>query len=230
MDIKNSKMDLSVSVLKGLAGTIPILGSLIGEVLGNIIPNQRIDRICALIQIMDAKLKTLEKSTIEKFFTNPLFVDLLEDGFIQASRALSSDRIEHIASLLVNTLSEDEINYNKTKRFLILLSELTDQEILILGSKYYSWSEFPEYHERHKESLKTTIPTLASEENEIEEYFLHDSYLQHIAQLGLLKQTYNFKTKFNHALTDLEVDMQPAGYALTKLGDKFLQFLQSKDA
>lgn len=96
----------------------------------------------------------------------------------------------------------------------------------LLASKYFSWREFPDFHERHREILKTPEPSYVSDQKEIDKYDLYETYMQHLAQLGLLKNEFKFKAGFNHGLTDFEVDMKPSGYSLTKLGEHFLRFIE----
>ena len=45
MNTENTKKDYAVSIGKGILGAIPIVGPLMAETVGSIIPNQRIDRI-----------------------------------------------------------------------------------------------------------------------------------------------------------------------------------------
>ena len=43
--IENTKTDSDIYLLKSIFGTIPFAGSILSEVVGQIIPNQRLDRI-----------------------------------------------------------------------------------------------------------------------------------------------------------------------------------------
>ncbi|HCG5264167.1 TPA: hypothetical protein NJZ15_002882 [Vibrio parahaemolyticus] len=87
--MKLEKTDVAAILGKGLAGAIPIVGPLAAEVIGAVIPNQRMERIESLLESLEAKVKEAEIHNIEAKFSQPEFVDLLEDGFIQASKALS---------------------------------------------------------------------------------------------------------------------------------------------
>jgi hypothetical protein len=61
MNISANRIDLAVSITKGFIGIVPGIGSLIGEIIGVTIPNQRIDRLSKFVQILDAKLADVEK-------------------------------------------------------------------------------------------------------------------------------------------------------------------------
>ena len=41
----NTTTDIVTSLVKGGIGMVPAVGSLIAEIVGNVIPNQRVDRI-----------------------------------------------------------------------------------------------------------------------------------------------------------------------------------------
>ena len=56
-DIK--KNDLAAILGKGLLGVIPILGPLLSEIAGNLIPNQRIDRIASELEILESKIENI---------------------------------------------------------------------------------------------------------------------------------------------------------------------------
>ncbi|NIO19874.1 MAG: hypothetical protein GTN76_03830, partial [Candidatus Aenigmarchaeota archaeon] len=150
MDIKTTKKDLMVSFTKGVIGAAPFLGPLAAEVIENIIPNQRIDRIASFIEILDKKVAKLDRDRIKAKFTNPGFIDLLEDGFFQVARALTEERKEYIASIIKNSLSEEQVEYVEYKKLLSLLSELNDIEVIILNSHERFHMDDQEFFEKHK--------------------------------------------------------------------------------
>src|SRR4029453_11155872 len=106
METHPTKRDWAVILGKGILGAIPVVGSLAAEVLGAIIPNQRLDRIEILLHTLEARLSGLDRNQIEPRFRSPEFVDLLEEGMQQASRAIDSMRIEYIATLLKNSIAD----------------------------------------------------------------------------------------------------------------------------
>ncbi len=59
-------------------------------------------------------------------------IDLIEEGFVQASRSLSNERREYIANVVANGISDEEKNYADSKYILKLLGELNDQEVIWL--------------------------------------------------------------------------------------------------
>ncbi|MDW7646518.1 MAG: hypothetical protein SCI25_15955 [Desulfuromonadales bacterium] len=89
--------DLTAILSKGLIGAIPFVGPLAAEVVGAIIPNQRIDRLEAFLNKLEEKLEVADKNKVSESFSRPEQIDLLEDAFLQASRAMSDDRKDYLA-------------------------------------------------------------------------------------------------------------------------------------
>jgi len=48
--------DISAIIGKGLLGAIPFVGPMAAEIVGAVIPNQRIDRIESLLTLLESKL------------------------------------------------------------------------------------------------------------------------------------------------------------------------------
>jgi hypothetical protein len=103
MDTGTNKTDIAVAIGRGVIGAVPFVGPLIAEVMSVLIPNQRIDRWTRFIEWLDQKVAGLEQQRVQQEFSRPEFIDLLEDGFVHASRALSDERLEYLASLLKNS-------------------------------------------------------------------------------------------------------------------------------
>ena len=113
-------------------GAGPFAGSLLSELAGTIIPNQRLDRISKFVLILEGKLSNLEQEFIHSQLVNEKFSDLLEESARQAARSLSDERREYIANLITNSLSRQDIEYNESKHLLKILSELNDIEVVWL--------------------------------------------------------------------------------------------------
>ena len=86
--------DYIASAAKGFLGAAPFVGSLLAELVGNVIPNQRIDRIGLLAEKLEVKLGKLEQEFVKSQLTNMDFNDLFEEALRQASRATTEERLE----------------------------------------------------------------------------------------------------------------------------------------
>jgi hypothetical protein len=55
--IEENEVDILTTSFKGSAGMIPILGPYLAEIIGSLVPNQRIDRITTFLKLFYKKLK-----------------------------------------------------------------------------------------------------------------------------------------------------------------------------
>lgn len=125
-NIKHNWVDSVVALTKGAAGAIPYAGGLVGELLGTIIPHQRLDRMSRFLEQLAVRVSRLEPERLKAKLTDHETIDLLEDGIIQATRALSDERLRYLSALLAGNIAEDSSSYQETKRLLAIMSELTD--------------------------------------------------------------------------------------------------------
>jgi hypothetical protein len=226
----NTSTDIVTSLAKGITGAVPIVGSLISEIVGNIIPNQRVDRIVRFVRLLDERLGRIERAVLEARLLQPEVIDLLEDAFTQAARATSQDRLEHIASVVANGISAEELNQAQTKRMLWLLGQLDDAEIVILRSRLALTREDidldADFRNKHQELLAPDATHMGSSEDEFEEAALKRSYRAHLQDLGLVRA--RFKTPRRGELPEFDGDtgmLKAGGTEITRLGKMLLRHL-----
>ncbi|ACL62542.1 hypothetical protein [Methylobacterium nodulans] len=126
--------DRDVALARGALGLIPVVGSVIGELVTMTIPNQRAERLETYARHLGERLQALEPDALRKTFENPENVDLFEDGAFQSARALSDERRERIARIVARGLTSDERGRTEAKRILRLLSSVEDDHLIILAS------------------------------------------------------------------------------------------------
>lgn len=218
---KNNKNDLMAKVTRSIVGAVPFAGQLLCELVEEVIPNQKIDRLIRFVEILDKKLSALEKKFIEQEVQIEECADLFEEGLRQASRALSEERKEYIASLITNGLSSNDISYNESKHLLRILSEINDIEII--------WLRFhlvptiggdEEFREKHRNILKPINATLTATQEIRDKEALQNSYIQHLVQLGLLKNKYSSGLRFDSTGEDI---LKVTGHEITPLGRLLLR-------
>ncbi len=225
MTTESTKKDLSIAIGKGILGAIPFVGPLIAETVGATIPNQRIDRINDFLILLEEKIDEVHRETAKLKFQNEKFIDVLEDSMIQASRALTKERKEYIASLVANGIEEENIEHNQKKLLLNILSELSDTEIIILQSYGLPPSEDREFFEKHKDVLMPPHVTMrTSDENQINDKTLFDAQKNHLARLNLT--TLNYKKSKKGELPEFDPNtgmIKAQGYKITSLGRLLLK-------
>lgn len=194
------KADVAAILGKSLVGAIPFVGPLAAEIVGTIIPNQRIDRIESLLRLLEAKILENDQEKVKQRIVTPEYVDLMEDGFWQAGRALSEERKDYIASLLKNSLTDDELKYIEYKRLMSILGELNDLEILILKSTSIDrrGEEYKKFWELHGHLLE--LPSLVfneTTEGRIDKRAIYGAHTLHLTNIGLLSKKERFKDMFD---------------------------------
>lgn len=222
----NKDSNLTTIIAKGLLGGIPFVGPLAAEVVGSLIPNQRIDRIESFLRKLEAKINEEDKDNIMERIKNPESIDLLEDSFIQASRALSEERKDYIASLLKNSLTDEKLKYIEYKKLLILLGDLNDIEILML-KLYVLKRNSPEYNEflkLHRSTLAFRAPSRDSSQEEKDKYTVYQTHSRHLLSIGLLKSVFPRPREDTETMFDVdtgtllatETQITPLGRLLLK--------------
>ena len=186
-ELENKKEDLITSALKGICGSLPIVGPSIAEIIGYLIPNQRIDRIASFLEALESKINPEEKAKVEAKMLEEKSVDLMEDGFLQVARALSEERIEYIASLVKNGLTDEDLQQSAYKRLLFLLGEMNDIEVIILKSHSMYGAEEQEFWEKHKEILIGDVLTFPASQLEVDQNAIYKTYRANLARLDLLE-------------------------------------------
>lgn len=187
--LKPKAVDYVASAAKAALCAIPFIGSLLSELAGTTIPNQRIDRIVKFAEVLERRIATLEQEFIRTQFQEETFSDLLEEGLRQAAHSLSDERREYIASLISNSLTSEDIEYQESKHLLKKLDEINDIEVIWL--RYYlvpTMNGDNEFREKHAGTLKPVTRVMNSPQPIKDKGTLKDSYKQHLAQLGLLNE------------------------------------------
>jgi len=229
-ELATNATDRITGLAKGVFGVAPVVGPLTAEVIGNIIPNQRADRIVRFVQKLDERLKDLEQEALRSRTDDPLFVDVLEDAFFQAAKAVSDERLDHIANVVANGISAEELNHAETKRMLWLLDQLNDAEVVVLRSKLAMTREDfdvdVEFREKHTQLLAPDATYMGSSEDEFEEAALKTSYRCHLHDLGLTRT--RFKKPKRGELPEFDDKtglMKAQGTDITRLGKMLLRYL-----
>lgn len=218
--------DIAAILGKGLVGAIPFVGPLAAEIVGAIIPNQRIDRIESLLKLLESKITEDKKTKVEGKIITPESVDLIEDGFLQAARAISEERKDYIASLLKNSLTNDHLEYIEHKRLLSILGQLNDLEIIILKSYtlHQGDPDSEEFWKIHQDSLHPRSAYLDSTQKDVDKHVIHQTHKTHLASLGLLRPGFKRAKKGELPEFDDKTGMIKAnGYSITPLGRLLLR-------
>ena len=161
------RREVGVAVAKGVLGAIPIVGSLAAELFGALIPNRRMDRVEQLLTEISQRLGETDSERLRERFESPEFADILEEGAVQASRALSEDRLRAIAEVLTRGITEADVKHEQDKRLLEILGELNDSEVVLLASHTIKASLEPEWLAKHERVLQPRVAYIGAPEDDV---------------------------------------------------------------
>jgi hypothetical protein len=188
MDLKPGVPDRVAGIARAVLGAAPYVGPLLSEVVTELIPNQRIDRLAEFVGILNAKVEAVDRARLESQFRDPEFVDLLEDGFLHVARAISRERKEYIASLIANSLSSETLKHCQYKQLLSILRELSDPEVILLH--FYSKVGSDDHNElmaRHAEIIQGPMLSMGSSPEAFDLLALHEMHKANLQRLGLIR-------------------------------------------
>ena len=217
--------DALSKTLRSLAGIVPGAGQILCEIIDTVIPNQRIERLSEFTKILTLKLSSIEKEHLYKELKEKEeFIDLFEEGLRQASRALSKERKDYIASLIANSVSLQDISMIETKHILQLLGELNDIEIIWLRFYLvpYTLTKDQEFRNQHHTILSPVRTRISSKEEYKYKLAVENSYIEHLLRLNLLEYEYDDELDLNK---EIQAIVKPENYEITDLGTLLLKHI-----
>ncbi len=229
-ELESRPIDYVTTAAKGALGAVPFVGLLFAELAGNVIPNQRIDRITKFAVLLESRLGELERATLQARIATPEGADLLEEGMRQAASSLSAERREYISSLIANSLSGSDITDQESKHLLRILGELNDAEIIWL--RFYadaSISGDEDFRQKHAAVLDTEPAHMNSPQSVHDKNSLAKSYKLHLARLGLLQERLAVDQKTKLLKIDNQGRTEIKGYTLSSLGELMLRSIGLAD-
>lgn len=224
--------EVTATVLKTLIGYAPVVGPVLQEAIGFAIPSKKVERLYIFAQVLEDRVKYLEEDTARLKMQTEEFTDLLEDGLIQASRAMTDERRGYIASLLKNSITHDELGHIEKKKLLALLGELNDAEIIML--KFHSLTSAEhrsEFAKRHDTVFTPVERHFGVPQENLDRGALQDSYRSKLMEVGLLTPVYKRQDKGKTPEFDLTTGrLKAASLSVTQLGDLLLRFIDESPA
>jgi len=203
--------DRIAAALRGVAGVVPVVGSALAEIVTEIVPNQRLDRIETYLKLLGEEVSALDMYDASERMKRPDNVDLIEDGARQAARALTDERKRFIARAVAAGISADDRDKINEKRILGLLGELDDEEVLLLDA--YNSND----HEKFRR-LRPEPAFIGSPADVIDRDALYEAAGTKLERLSLLEQKVRLDSKTKLPEFDTFTG-RPKGYRqITRLG------------
>jgi hypothetical protein len=188
MDLEVNRSDQIAAVARSVAGFVPGFGNMIGEVITALIPDQRVERLTDYMKALNEKVKMLDTDIglVRDRLRKPDRLGIFEDGLIQAARSATEERRERIASVVARGICEEEFNYERSKKVLNTLDDLTDAEIITLKGYDLHGEEYREFAKLHPWVLKPASRIIGARSEEGERAALQDAWRLSLQRLGLI--------------------------------------------
>lgn len=222
---KNNRFDWTAIAAKASLSAIPVAGGFLAEVVGVLIPNQRIDRVAKYCSELDSELENLPEEVIKSLRNNEQFIELVEESFMRAARSSSDERRKYILNIVQNGITDGNAEMNNARYLLGLLSELNDNEVI--------WLRY--FHERaigdrsklqalHGNILAPVRVVLGSSKEERQRGAIQDSYREHLERLGLVENEVRMDKDLGVPEYDTFTHKPKTSYTrTTTLGDMLLE-------
>jgi hypothetical protein len=221
-------VDYRVAFYKSILGNIPLLGGLLAEVVGAIIPEQQNDRLRQFVEAIEAKIQDLDPEQVETRFQEPEFIDLLQESLTQAVRAVAQERIEHIAEIVHQSLSDQDHRYIHFKKLLYILKELNNLEVLMLCM--YGRRQDNDFWALHGDTTQVVKPAMGCAQADMDNYLVQESQRAHLVRLELLRPRFQKPKKGQPPELDEKTGMMKVkGYDIIPLGRLLLRTIGEPD-
>ena len=182
--LANRAPDYVVTAAKAALGAVPFAGSLLAELAGSIIPNQRIVRIVAFAKELESRLSDADRRFVRTQLTNENFTDLMEESLRQVAKSVTQERRVRIAALIANSLTPKDVSYIESKQLLRILGEVNDVELIRLAWHLFeAFGDGTQYWEQHRGILEPVAPTFGAPQPELDRSTLQNSFDEHLAQV-----------------------------------------------
>lgn len=226
INLENDKNDITVMIIKSLTSCIPYIGGPIAEIIGYVIPNQRLDRLSQFVEKLKEKVDDIDDKINERSKSDPLFLDFFEDELTQVSRATTEERIEYLSNILISGIDTDEADLLAAKQLLRILSQLNDAEIIWL--KYYNTDHADRegFIEKHSALLRLIPRYMTMDDEDYRASVIQESYKQRLEELHLVEPKIKFVNKTGlPKINFLRSGFEKSSIQITPLGRQLIEII-----
>lgn len=163
LGLQTNATDYTTSLLKNVFGAIPIVGPASQDLLGIIIPNQRMDRVVRFVEALSKELGEMKEEidSLNERLLDDRYTSLFYKACVGSADAYSDERIEYIKNIFVYGLQQTDLETYKAEGLLNLLNRVTDIEIVYLRFYYVSKWNIGQFREYQKvTSINTLLPLI----------------------------------------------------------------------
>ena len=118
--------------LRGAVAAIPYLGGTINSIWADISAERKMARFEQFLMELESKVEAHKDSVNESFVKKDDFLDLFENTARHLMIERSSVKRKMYKDILLSSILDNNADYDKTEKFILLLERMTHNEILIL--------------------------------------------------------------------------------------------------
>lgn len=187
-------------------------------------------RKARLEKALAEKITDLPQDYVEKRVQEEGFQDLLEEAAFQVLRPVSQERIEQIASVLKQGLSEQDAEALRYQTLLGILAQLNDAEIIDL-QRFVRRDPDAEraFQEKHKALLAPVHCRMGGPQSAWDKQAVNNRHRNHLYALGLIESRYRVRPKGTLPDFDPETGaFKPDATMLSRLGRLLLRAIDTE--
>lgn len=204
------------SVIRGLVGAIPYVGTALNEAFFDLRARIKQKRLEEFVAYLADNLQTLETDKIDTaYLQSEAFVDFLEDVLIRAAKAKGEEKRRKLAAVLAGRLQHSEgtsIDDHFDDRFLDLLLSLSEVQVRILSKHAQATEE--------REDVTNDTLDAGAEYRQPSFYGLPDSEYRFLVQ-DLISKALLYDGGMNYLGAEVFQLLK-----ITELGRAFVRFLE----
>jgi hypothetical protein len=159
--LKKQAADYAAELLKAVTSPFDLVfpgsSKIVDFLVDQVLP-RREERFATFITELSRRLKDLEQRLGVGCFGlwSSEKQALFEDGARVAIKALSPERIDHVAKIVAEGLTEDDAGAARTRLFLDLIGELSDVDLIVMAADTRLGMD-PQWRAKHAEALSSPL-------------------------------------------------------------------------
>ena len=226
INLENDKSDIVAVIMKSVVSLVPYIGGPIAEVIGYVVPNQRLDRLTRFVKIIKEKVEDIDEKINKRSKQDPIFLDFFEDELTQVSRATTEERMNYLSNLLVNGIDSDEADLLAAKQLLRILGQLNDAEIIWLKYYYTDYAERKDFIEKNSALLQPIPRYMTMDKKDYRTSVIQESYKQRLEELHLVESKIRFDSETGlPKLNSPKIGFEKKSIEITPLGKQLIEII-----
>lgn len=200
-ELKPNKTDFAVNIVGGIVGLAPYAGGLLQELIHDIVPNQRIDRIAKFVESLDNELHSINadlEKIKETLLNNQCYGAYFTKCLKIVSDEIYEEKINYYKKMCIKALTSDEKELMRLERIMNIIEQMDYYEIQYLRFYYNPSLARSEMQQDaiDKIGYEILVPTYSISMNE--EAVINETSKQitinNLIKNGLLEEKINVRT------------------------------------